>query len=102
MKFYNYINNITINLTKQDDSEIKVFLNNNNLLEETQKLIDELNDSLFLNRNKEKFKLTETKKLPALKNHDQSQVLDKWLTTNEKFTFIKKSFLKYMDDIKIK
>jgi len=102
MKFYNYINNITINLTKQDDGDIKEFLHKNNLLEETQKLIDDLNDDLFLNRNKEKFKLTEIKNIPTLKNHDQTKVIDKWLNTNEKFTSIKKSFLKYMDDKKIK
>jgi len=102
MKFYNYINNITINLAKDDDSDIKEFLHKNNLLEETQKLIDQLNDDLFLNRNKEKFKLTDTTNLPTLKNHNQTEVIDKWLNTNEKFALIKRSFLKYMDSTKIK
>ena len=102
MKFYNYINNITINLTKEDDSEIKEFLHKNNMLDETQKLIDSINSELFLNRNKEKFKLTKNTNLPKLKNHNKSKVIDKWLNTNEKFASIKISFLKYMDDIKLK
>ncbi len=102
MKFYNYINNITINLTKQDDGEIKEFLHKNNMLEETQKLIDDINDKLFLTKNKKKFKLTETSNIPSLKNHNPTKVVDKWLTTNEKFSSIKKSFLKYMDSTKIK
>ena len=77
MKFYNYINNITINLTNEDDSEIKEFLNKNNILTEAQKVIDEINDELFLTKNKKKFKLTENSNIPSLKRHNQTKVVDK-------------------------
>jgi len=101
MKFYNYINNITINLS-EDESDVNKLITNRKLIEDTQKIIDDLNNDLNLNRNKKKFKLTDNTNAPFLKNHSQSMVIDKWLDANEKFTTIKKTFFEFLDTCHIK
>jgi len=100
MKFYNYINNITINLST-DDNDLGELITDDKLIEDTQKIIDDLNNELKLSKNKKRFKLTEDTKPPTLKNHSQTKVLDKWLDANEKFTDIKKSFLQCLDSCHI-
>ena len=77
MKFYNYINNITINISKEDDIEIEDFLNKTSILDEAQKVIDKLNSDLFLTKKKSRFKLTCTTTPPNLKNIDKDKVINK-------------------------
>jgi len=101
MKFYNYINNITINLST-DDNDLGELITDDKLIEDTQKIIDDLNNELKLSKNKKRFKLTEDTNPPTLKNHSQTKVLDKWLDANEKFADIKKSFLQCLDSCHIR
>jgi hypothetical protein len=101
MRFYNYLNNITINLADKDDPDILKDMEDKEFLSETIDIIDELNKSLNLNKNKIKFRLTNNKSLPDLKIRDKETLIEKWLVYNEKLTKIKKNFLNYSKNLKI-
>jgi hypothetical protein len=101
MRFYNYLNNITINLSDRDDPDILKDIEDENFLSETIVIIDELNKELNLNKNKMKFRLTSNKSLPKLKIRDQELLAEKWLVYNEKLAKIKKDFLAYSKNLKI-
>jgi len=99
MKFYNYIKNVNINLTKEvndldEGLDVKSF-------NEIQKIIGDLNEELRLSKNKKRFKLSLSKDIPVLKNHNEEKVVEEWLKANEKLTDIKKSFLFYLDTLTI-
>lgn len=101
MKFYNYLNNITINLADKNDENLLKEIKDEEFLSEVIEIVDDLNKELCLNKNKIKFCLTDNKTLPELKNRKEETLVEKWLIYNEKLTKIKKDFLTYSKNLKI-
>lgn len=95
MKFLNYINNLTINISSKDEKVDEV-ISNEVLLKEIDTLIENLNTEFKLKRNKNRFRLTTEKQAPSLKNKKKEKIIEKWLKCNEDLTCIKKDFLEYL------
>ena len=99
MKFIKYLNDVTINLADKNDPDIEEKIEEN-FLSEAIDILEDLNKSLNLNKNKVKFCLTKNKNMPSLKNRDEEILTEKWLLYNEKLTRIKKDFLSYIENVK--
>ena len=96
MKFYNYIKDVNITLTKDDDL---TDILDESVSDDIKKVIDDLNESLRLTKNKKKFRLSLSKDIPVLKSKNEEKVVTQWLKANEELTHIKKSFLEYMNNL---
>jgi hypothetical protein len=99
MAFLEYLKDITINISKDSDTEAERFLAENKLLDDVQRVINDLNKELRLSKNKTNFKLSISKSTPFLKHRDSEKLVQEWLNSNEKLTIIKKSFLTYLNDL---
>lgn len=75
MKFLDYINGITINLSKDSDVDAEKFLTDNKLLDDVQSIINDLNKHLCLSKNKKNFKVSLSKTPPSLKHRDQEKLV---------------------------
>jgi len=68
--FIDYMKDITINLSKDDDAE--KFLIDNHLIDDVQDVINEINTELNLSKNKKKFNVSFSKDIPRLINRDEN------------------------------
>jgi len=101
LKFNNYLKDLTIN-SNGDDPVLDESFKSTEYYSAIITIIDDLNRSLSLTNNKNKFKLTFSSKIPSFKNRDETVVIEKWAKSNEKLTSIKKSFLTYIDSLHFK
>lgn len=74
MQFYNYIKDINITLTNDDDL---TDILDEKISNDINKIIDDLNETLRLSKNKKKFKLSLSKDIPVLKSKNEEKVVKK-------------------------